>query len=298
MLPAIKTKKEDGRRAGLIQLITIMKIFSVVDHGPVKSVEIGYSPFSRPLMTTRVYFVDSILFDSGLRHCRQEVVDWLADQTVTRIYLTHHHEDHSGNAAAIKHVLGVPVYGNAITAEKLSKPLPIFPYQRLIWGPTTPLKVTVNNKDIVETDNYRFQAIHTPGHSRDHTVYFESNHGWLISGDLFLSERIKYFRADEILKDQITSLEKAVQLDFEALFCAHSPRIKNGKLYLAKKLDFLKSLVEEVEVHWLKGLNTRQIMKAIGMKEDKVIWLLCMGNVKAEHMINSAVKLLEEKTSN
>ena len=89
-----------------------------------------------------------------------------------------------------------------------------------------------------------------------------------------------------------------MQLDFEALFCAHSPRIKNGKLYLAKKLDFLKSLVEEVEVHWLKGLNTRQIMKAIGMKEDKLIWLLCMGNVKAEHMINSAVKLLEEKTSN
>ena len=275
-----------------------MKIFSVADYGPVKGVEAGYSPIGRPLMTTRFYLIDGILFDTGLSHCRQEVLDWLANNTIHRIFLTHHHEDHSGNAAAIKQILNIPVYGNSITVEKLTRPLPIFPYQRLIWGQTTPLKVIANKHDYVESDNYHFQAIHTPGHSRDHTVYYEANQGWLISGDLFLSERIKYFRADEILKDQLSSLEKILKLDFEALFCAHNPKIKNGKSYLAKKLDFLNSLVEQVEVNWLNGLNAKQIMKKIGIREDKMIWLLCTGNVKAEHMIHSAIKYLEEKSLN
>ncbi len=274
-----------------------MKIFSVTEYGAVKCVEVGYSPFGRPLMTTRFYLSDDILFDTGLSHCRQEIISWLAGRAISRIYLTHHHEDHSGNAAAIKHILKVPVYGNAITAEKLTKLLPIFPYQRLIWGQMTPLNVDVNNHDYVESDNYRFQVIHTPGHSRDHTVYLESNNGWLISGDLFLSERIKYFRADEILKDQITSLEKILKLDFETLFCAHNPKLEDGKRHLAKKLDFLKSLVEQVEIYWLKGLNARQIMKEIGIREEKLIWLMCTGNVKAEHMVNSAIKLLEDRSS-
>lgn len=297
MLLTIQAQEETGGRVRLISIIAIMKIFSVVAHGPIKCVEVGYSPIGRPLMTTRFYLVDGILFDTGLRHCRQEIIAWLAEHAISRIYLTHHHEDHSGNAAALKHILKIPVYGNTITAEKLTRPLPIFPYQRLIWGPATPLKVIVNDNDYVESDSYRFQAIHTPGHSRDHMVYFEPNHGWLISGDLFLSERIKYFRVDEILKDQIRSLEKILKLDFEALFCAHNPKIKNGKRHLAKKLDFLNSLVEQVEIHWRKGLNARQIMKEIGIKEDRLIQVLCAGNVKAEHMIKSAIKLLEERST-
>ncbi len=272
-----------------------MKVFSITHQGRVSSIEMGSAPFGKPMMTARMYMVDNILIDTGLKHCQQEVLSWLKENRISSVYLTHHHEDHSGNAAAINHNFEIPIYGHGITVEKMAKPFPIFPYQHYMWGASTPIELQ-ELSGVIETGRYKFQPFYTPGHSRDHIVYWEQNEGWLFSGDLYLSDRIKYFRSDEVLKDQISSLEKVLTLDFESLFCAHNPQLKNGKTHLAKKLDNFKSLVEQVELHWKKGMTRKQIMKTIGIKEELFIRLICTGNIKAEFIVASAIKLLEEKS--
>jgi len=39
--------------------------------------------------------------------------------------------------------------------------------------------------------------VHTPGHAKDHTIYFLQDAGVLFSGDLYLADKIKFFRSDE-----------------------------------------------------------------------------------------------------
>jgi glyoxylase-like metal-dependent hydrolase (beta-lactamase superfamily II) len=172
---------------------------------------------------------------------------------------------------------------------------PILPYQHYMWGASTPVSM-LPLPVIIESDRFMLEPIHTPGHSKDHVVFYAKANGWLFSGDLFLAERIKYFRSDEHMKDQIASLKKIKALDFNALFCAHNPKPKNGKKSIANKLQFLEDLYGNVQRLWEKGLSLDDMTASIGLKEDYLIKMFCMGNVSMKNMIRSAVKSLQEKT--
>ena len=148
---------------------------------------------------------------------------FVRDRRIRRLLLTHHHEDHSGNAAMIAESCDAEIMGHPITVEKMRYIRPILPYQHIVWGQSREVDITPLPAE-VGADGYRFIPIHTPGHSKDHTVYLESEHGWLFSGDLYLGERIKFFRSDEKIEEQIQSLRSVLQHDFESLFCAHNPR--------------------------------------------------------------------------
>ncbi len=271
-----------------------MKVFSKEEYGPVRAIEMGYSIVGKPLMTTRLYNIDGILIDTGLSHLKKEVVNYCNSIPLHSVYLTHHHEDHSGNARAIMKSRSIPVFGHAITIEKLRASFPILPYQHLIWGAAPPADISPMPEKI-ETENYTFEAIHTPGHARDHLSYYEPNQGWLFSGDLFLGEKIKYFRADEDFGAQIESLRKLVKLDFDALFCNHNPKPTNGKQSLAAKLDYLETLQGNIHFHLQKGLGCREIMKQLEIKEVYSAKLLCGGNVSAENMVRLAIQSLSQK---
>lgn len=274
--------------------IWAMKIHQKTDIGPVTAVELGRSPLGKPIMTTRIYLVDQILFDTGLSHCRKEVLGFVAENRVSSVYLTHHHEDHSGNAAAIKDKFSIPVSGHPITIEKMRKPLPIFPYQHFMWGASQALEVSPLPEKI-ESNQFTFIPVETPGHSRDHTAYWEPNEGWLFSGDLYLADRIKYFRADEDLNDQIESLRKVLKLEFDALFCAHHPKFKKGKQHLQRKLDFLVSIREAVGHLLAQGKEHRQIIKEIGIEEPRLLRFLCWGNVRSDYIVLSAIEAVTKE---
>jgi len=240
----------------------------------------------RPLMTVHFYFVDGVCIDTALSHGKKQVIDILSDHAVHSVVLTHHHEDHSGNAAVIKQTHGATVEGHPVTVEKLNRGFKIMPYQHYSWGAAQPLDMTPLPA-IVTSDNIELQPIHTPGHSRDHTVFWEKNQGWLFSGDLFIAERIKYFRADEKIKDQIASLKKTCRLDFDSLFCAHNPHFKNGKQKLRNKLQFLEDLYGRVKEFQEQGLDVNKTIKQIGLKETYFIKYFCMGNVSMKNMVRS-----------
>ena len=52
-------------------------------------------------------------------------------------------------------------------------------------------------KSVIKTEHHNFQVIETPGHCPDHVSLYEPEQGWFFSGDLFVSEDQKVFRADE-----------------------------------------------------------------------------------------------------
>ena len=272
-----------------------MRIFNYKPFGPVTAYELGWSPMGRPKMTVYVYVVDHIMIDTGLRHMRHAACEIARRHMLKAVLLTHYHEDHSGNAAAIRDWLKIPVYAHPMTCQKMENPHKILFYQHLMWGKAdsmTPKPLP----EVFSRKGFSFLPIHTPGHSKDHTVFLESQQGWLFSGDLYLGVRIKYFRVDENIADQIKSLRKILTYDFNTLFCAHNPEIDNGKQWLAGKLDYLENFYGSVSELAAQGLDENRIMKQLKLKEVLSIKLMCLGNVSMKNMVRSVMKTRGEVT--
>lgn len=259
--------------------------------GPVQGVQLGYSPLGPPLMSVYVYRLDGLLIDTGQRHMQRDVLAAIGQAPIHHILLTHHHEDHSGNAAALARRTGATVWGHALCAAKLARGYRIRPYQHLIWGAAQAVHVRPVDESVA-CGPYVLTPVETPGHSKDHLVFHEANRGWLFSGDLFIGERIKFFRADEDLKAQIHSLKRVLALDFEALFCAHNPRPKNGKQHLAGKLDFLETLRAAVRDLHHRGYPAGEIIRRLDPGSDRWVRWLTLGNASFANMVRSALQSL------
>ncbi len=240
-------------------------------------------------MTVIFYSVDNILIDTGHFHMQKAVLGRFKDKKIKKILLTHYHEDHSGNVAAICKMHQIKVFGHALTAEKMQNGFPILPYQRLLFG-NAPAVTVSTYPLVVETDHFNFQPIHAPGHSKDHTVYFEKENGWLFSGDLYLSSKIKYFRTDEHILDQIQSLKKILDLDFEALFCTFRPSLTDGKKRIQEKLDFLKNFYGEVVALLEKGLSESEIINRFKSRESVFMKWFTFGNMSFANMVRSVCR--------
>ena len=265
-----------------------MRLFTHHHHGPVKAVQLGYSPVGPPIMSVYFYYLDGMLIDTGQSHMRREALAAVGHQPVHTILLTHHHEDHSGNAAAFHHRTGAAVKGHALTAAKLKKGYRILPYQHLIWGRAAPVPVTPIDGPVASA-HCTLTPIATPGHSRDHTVYLEKDRGWLFSGDLFIGEKIKFFRLDENFDDQLHSLDRVLELDFDTLFCAHNPRLEHGKRHLRRKRDYLLALREAIwDLHG-RGYPVGEIVKRLGANADRRVRWITLGNASFAHMVRSAL---------
>jgi glyoxylase-like metal-dependent hydrolase (beta-lactamase superfamily II) len=270
-----------------------MNINTKHQFGEVAGFEMGYGPVGRPLMSVFFYYLDGLLIDSGQSRMRKTILDVLSRLRIDRILLTHHHEDHSGNAAVIGAVHGAQISGHPLTIEKMKSGFSIMPYQRLIWGRAgtfegSPLP------PVIETDNYRLMPVHTPGHSRDHVVYLEKSRGWLFSGDLYLGPRIKYFRADERMGDTITSIKRVLEYDFDVLFCGHRPQRQDGRKRLREKLAFLENICGSVAELMGKGYDQKMICKRLVRHEERFVKCLTFGNVSFSNLIRSAIESVRE----
>ncbi len=263
------------------------KHFHTQQFGDVRGYNSGVGLTGPPLMTAWCYLVDGVLIDTGIRHLRAAILERVKQDKPDLMLITHYHEDHSANAAKIRKTMGIEGYANPLTVKKLSAPFKIRPYQHLVWGRSEPVALA-DHGPVVDTGKCRFEPIHTPGHSKDHTVYLEQNRGYLFSGDLFLGERIKYFRADEKIEDQIDSLKKIVLHDFEVLFCAHRPLMQKGREALRNKLAFLEDF--QGAVHDLKnaGWGLKAIIRRMDDHSDRFVKYLTLNNACFANMVRSA----------
>jgi glyoxylase-like metal-dependent hydrolase (beta-lactamase superfamily II) len=271
-----------------------MNVIKTEHFDSVQMIQLGYGPVGPPLMAVFLYVVDGLVIDTAQHLMAKAVKGLLKEKTLNRIILTHHHEDHSGNAAMISNWRALPVMGHPLTAEKLNSGFPIPLYQRLAWGKAPAVTITpLEGK--VETEHFRLVPVHTPGHSTDHTVFFEKQRGWLFSGDLYLGERIKFFRFDERFADQIASLKKVLALDFDTLFCAHNPSLKKGKHKIKNKLQFLQDLYGNIRKLAEKGHSEKAVIKALDPRNDRWIKWVTMGNISFANMVRSAMASIRSR---
>ena len=235
--------------------------------GPVASILLARPIFGKVFYSVRLYAVDGVAFDTGQSRCRAEADRFVGAQSVQTILMTHHHEDHSGNGRFFKDRRGMRLLGHPAFARFSREGIDIPFYRGAVWGDAETYDVDPVGASF-ETGRYRFEAIHTPGHSDDHLVYFERNNGWLFSGDLYIASKIKIFRFDEDFTQALDSLEQVARLDFDCLFCAHNPKPKGGKTAIDEKIDWFRGLNEKVTSLHHQGYPDKTIRDRVLGREE------------------------------
>jgi glyoxylase-like metal-dependent hydrolase (beta-lactamase superfamily II) len=103
----------------------------------------------------------------------------LAEEQVTHILVTHTHRDHSPAAKALKEATGAPTYGFGPHAGGKRGEAGV--EEGGDWDFTP--DIVVRDGEWVEGGKWRFEAVHTPGHTSNHLCFALPDSGTLFSGD-------------------------------------------------------------------------------------------------------------------
>ncbi len=227
------------------------------------------------------------LIDCGFIHARQELLAWPGLRGAELCLLTHHHEDHSGNALPLARD-SLPVAAPEPVVRTLEAGYRLGAYQRLVWGAPEPDPPVVRVAGAVEGHGQVLVPIHTPGHSADHFVYHEPERGIVFSGDLYISGRLLLLRADEDLFALIDSLKEIRALEPRVLYCAHRGRLDGPVDALTRKIDWLEEVVERARELADRGLGVRAITRRVLGRESLVYWVT-RGDMSKRNLIEAAL---------
>lgn len=168
-------------------------------HGPCERVVL--LPLGPPNgASLSVYRVGDTLFDTGGSRVRDALLRLLDESPPRRIVLTHQHEDHSGNVAAIVERFGdIPVHAPRDLIAMLTTFDAVPDYRKHYWGTATPIRadllVPYDAGDAFEVAGLEFVALHTPGHTPPHHAFVCESEGraFVLSGDLYSSRPLEAF---------------------------------------------------------------------------------------------------------
>lgn len=221
-----------------------------------------------------IYRLGETLIDAGPSNQWPTIKRVLKPLNIQTLLITHHHEDHSGNANRISKLKKLLPYAPALGQEKLASGYPTPILQKLIWG--SPLKVqtqTLPKTLIINKGSpsaAEVIAIATPGHAKDLTCLFFPKQKYLFSGDMYISKSLKYLRSDENLEQLMNSLEQLIALDFDILFCPHRGIVEKGKKALEEKLENLLNLCRQSQELMEQGLTESEIVIQLLGPEDRL----------------------------
>jgi len=138
------------------------------------------------------------------------------------ILATHHHPDHVGGAVALKERLGLPLWGHALTVERLAG---IVDFER-----------TIDDGEVIELDGpepVSLRAIHTPGHAPGHLCFLEERSGAMIAGDMVASiGTILVEPTDGDMTLYLDSLRRMASVGPSLLLPAHGTPIRDPQAKL------------------------------------------------------------------
>ncbi|MCK4331708.1 MAG: MBL fold metallo-hydrolase, partial [Dehalococcoidia bacterium] len=247
-----------------------------------------YTEFN-PGYSVSVYLVDGLLIDSGQAHTAEELTEFLKDKEIRIVVNTHYHEDHISANALLKERYGVELLAHPLAINRINQPATLYPYQEEVWGYPIPTQVK-DIGDSVTTPHFRFEVIHTPGHTCDHICLFERSKGWLFSGDLFITTRPTVVRIEENQWQAIASLNKVKDLMPRVLFPAAGTKIVTDPLAtLEQTIQYLEDLGHKVTDLSDKGLSPGEIRQQIFGDETRLV-RSTQQLVSSENLVKSYLK--------
>ncbi len=210
------------------------------------------------------------------------MVDWI-DSARARgiepiaILATHHHPDHVGGAVALCDRLGLPLWGHAMTAERLSG---IVELDRLIEDG--------ERIELSGPTKTALTAVHTPGHAPGHLCFVDEASGIMIAGDMVASVGtiiVEPTDGDMIL--YLESLRRMASLEPVALLPAHGELIADPQailsFYIAHRLMREGKVFKALEAHG-RAARPNDLVALAYDDTPEALWPLALRSLEA-HLI-------------
>jgi glyoxylase-like metal-dependent hydrolase (beta-lactamase superfamily II) len=238
----------------------MIRVETIADAAQVVRFHMAREVLGRSYYRTAAYWVDGLLIDTGCAHTAPQFTSALKSWQVSQTANTHSHEDHIGANAGVQEINGCPILAHPEALPILQNPKlqPLQPYRRLFWGWPQPSHGSAIG-EWVETERFRFQVIHTPGHSPDHICLFEPDQGWLFSGDAYIGGQDRALREGYDIHGIIASLKVLCQLPVRMIFSGSGTVRTEGRQHLEEKVEYLEELGAKIHSLHKDGLSARRI---------------------------------------
>jgi glyoxylase-like metal-dependent hydrolase (beta-lactamase superfamily II) len=153
----------------------------------------------------------------------------LRGETVTHILVTHTHRDHSPGAAAVKAATGAPTYGFGPHAGGRRGEAAVEEGGDWDFAPD----IVVKDGDEITGAGWRFEAVHTPGHTSNHLCFALPDNAILFSGDHVMGWSTSVIAPpDGDMAAYMASLEKLLHRDDAVYWPTHGPAIADPKTHV------------------------------------------------------------------
>ena len=161
------------------------------------------------------------------------LLDAVRNETVTAIFVTHTHKDHSPAVPAVKYATGATVYAEG--PHRAARPLHIGEHNPLDSSGDRDFMPDVRLKDgeVVTGDGWSIEGVTTPGHTANHMAYALKDKNILFAGDHVMGWATSIVAPpDGAMSDYMASLDKLTKRDETIYFPGHGPAIKDAPRFV------------------------------------------------------------------
>jgi glyoxylase-like metal-dependent hydrolase (beta-lactamase superfamily II) len=156
-------------------------------------------------------------------------------ETVTHVFVTHTHRDHSPAVPAVKAATGAVVFAEG--PHRASRPLHIGEAPRLDHGGDTDFRPdhTVKDSETVAGDGWALTAVTTPGHTANHTAFALGGTDILFSGDHVMAWSTSIVAPpDGSMRDYMQSLFKLRDRSERLYLPGHGPAVRDAPRFVER----------------------------------------------------------------
>jgi len=184
------------------------------------------------------------------------LLDAVRGETVTHIFVTHTHLDHSPGVPRIKAATGATVYAEG--PHRASRPLHIGEANRLDAAADRDFKPDVVLADgaVVEGDGWSIEAVTTPGHTANHMSFAWPEKNVMFAGDHVMGWATTIVAPpDGAMSDYMTSLNKLTRRKETVYFPGHGPAIKDAPRFVNYYILHRKAREDSILHRLAKGAS-------------------------------------------
>ncbi len=160
----------------------------------------------------------------------------IGGRPVSHIFVSHTHRDHSPLAARLAAITGATIAAEG--PHRPARPLRIGESNPLDASADTDFKtdIALGDGDVIEGDGWAIRAVHTPGHTANHTAFALEGTGILFSADHVMAWATTIVAPpDGAMIDFMASLEKLLERDDRTYLPGHGGTV-------ARPAQFLRGL--------------------------------------------------------
>jgi len=207
----------------------------------------------------------------------------LGKNKIKRILVTHTHPDHSPGAKVLGDKLNVPLMGRLVAQDDSRQDRTFKPDQVLHHG------------DIIKTDEYTIEVVHTPGHASNHLCYLIAEEETMLTGDHIMNgSTVVIAHPDGSMREYLDSLALLKNYKFNRIGPGHGDFLGDPfavvDWIIAHRLERESKVVKKLQL--FSPCNSKTLVKKVYDDVDKRLHPIALWSLEA-HL----AKLLEDKVA-